>query len=278
MLAAQKAGGFVEPPSERLSMELTAAYSVGAEAVKLRLRAGWRLAGWKVGFTNRRMWERLGLDGPIVAPVYRETLFFADDESATPSAPPSLRMPLGVRAAPRLEVEVVFGLAGPAARTPRWAALGVELVDCHYEGWRLHPADAVADFGLHAGLAVGPPTVLGKGGGRTAESLREARVSISRAGRPLAEGHGRAVLDGPADVLTELSRSLRSSTAAYLAATEARLAATPTDTCVAETEEAPAGSWVVSTGTLTPLVEARPGARYHVECDLLPPFSLDLVP
>ena len=257
MLDAQRAGRFVKPPSERLSLGLADAYSAGAEAARLRLQDGWRLAGWKVGFTNRRLWGRWGLDRPIVAPVYRETLFFAENRE-----PPRLGVPLAGRAAPRLEVEVVFGFAGPAMGAPRWAALGVELVDCHYEGWRLNPADAVADFGLHAGLAVGPPTVLDDRTGAAAESLREARVSISCDGRRLAEGRGEAVLDGPVDVLAELSRGLRVETTAYLAAAD----------------ETPSGEWVVSTGTLTPLVEARAGAQYRVECDLLPSFSLDLVP
>lgn len=259
MLDAQGAGRFVAPPSERtgLQMGLSDAYAVGAEAARMRFLDGWKLAGWKVGITNRRLWAEWGLDRPIVAPVYHETLFFAGDDSGSP---PCVRAPLGVRATPRLEVELVFGFDGPGMGTPLWAALAVEVVDCHYEGWRLHPADAVIDFGLHAALAIGPPTMLDEMTGRTADSLRKAQVSISLDGRRLAEGRGAAALDGPANVLAELSRSLKPGTTAYLAAAP----------------EAPSGPWIVSTGTLTPLVEARVGVRYHVECDLAPSFSLEL--
>ena len=36
-----------------------------------------------------------------------------------------------------------------------WAALGYEIVDCHYPGWALTPPDMVADFGCHAALIIG---------------------------------------------------------------------------------------------------------------------------
>lgn len=277
-LEAHGAGGFVEPPSATHGLRLEDAYRVGAEVARTRQRDGWRLAGWKVGLTNREIWPRWGLDRPIVAPVYRETVFRVPGEpqaspraDAHPAAPGPARLtvPMGTRAAPRLEVEVVFGFAdalgagsaaGPRA-DPVWIALGAELVDCHYSGWRFDPADGVADFGLHAALIVGPRIRLS--GGRAgaadfARSLPQMAVTLSADGEPLADGRGDAVLGSPFHVLAELHRSLGPAIAAYPAQTAGR-------------------GYLVSTGTLTPLVEARIGTTYRIEADLLPSFSFVLV-
>ena len=251
LLEAQDTGGFVEPPSVTRSFSLNDAYPIGAEIARHRLQQGWSFRGWKVGFTNREIWSHWGLDRPIVAPVYHETVFHAARRAPT-------QVPLGKRAAPRIEVEVVFGIGGAGA--PDWVALGAELVDCHYEEWRLHPADAVADFGLHAGLVVGPTVPLAV---KMADALPRMGATLSADGERLAQGTGQAVLGSPMNVLAALSRSLKARTAGYGFPTP------PT--------QAPYPGYLVSTGTLTPLVEAQLGTRYEVAAGLLPSFSFELV-
>ena len=281
LLEAQETGGFVEPPSLTRSLTLDDAYRIGAEAARHRLRQGWSFGGWKVGFTNREIWSRWGLDRPIVAPVYRETIFHAARRAPA-------HVPLGTRAAPRIEVEVVFGFgcaAGSAATispradhaaaspgSPDWVALGAELVDCHYEEWRLHPADAVADFGLHAGLVVGPSVPMtGNEAWRSnpADSLRRIAVSLSGNGKRLAEGTGKAVLGSPLNVLAALGGSGADRGSLARRMTGYGFPAPPT--------QAPHPRYLVSTGTLTPLVEAQLGTRYEVASDSLPSFSFELV-
>ncbi len=271
LLHAHAAGTFAEPPSSRSGFTLDEAYEVGTEIARRRLQQGWTFNGWKVGFTNREIWSRWGLNQPVVAPVYRETVFAVTSDGATLAPSPTVSVPAGRRAALRIEVEVVFGfetvsVAEVGGPMPDWVALGAELVDCHYRGWKLHPADGVADFGLHAGLVVGPrvPVV----DRHAMEGLSEIAVSLRSAGRRFAEGGGRAVLDGPANVLAELHGPLAARAAGY---------------GVAGGGTAPDGGpvaggqgYLVSTGTLTPLVEARIGTTYEVEADLLPSFSFAL--
>lgn len=258
-LTAQSAGECVEPPSATHGLRLDDAYRVGAEIARLRLRGGWQAAGWKVGFTNSEIWPRWGLDRPIIGPVYRETTFRATE--------PDLAVPMGTRAAPRLEVEVVFGFADARPLSgPRWVALAAELVDCHYADWRLHPADAVADFGLHAGLIVGPLVPLTQdqeGLPDPRRSLPDMAVSLAGDGARLAEGKGTAVLGSPFNVLAELGRSLEPAVATY---SDSLHSPPPGE-----------AGYLVSTGTLTPLVEAHIGIRYEVTSDLLPGFSFQLV-
>lgn len=257
------------------------AYEVGARIAGARLRQGWRFRGWKVGFTNREIWPRWGLDRPMVAPVYRETVFKAGSDADRKRPAPPLRVPAGRRAALRIEVEVVLGFerAGGLAEgggVPDWVALGAELVDCHYPEWDLHPARSVADFGLHAGLVVGPR--VRHVSAETLRALDRVAVSLSAAGDRLAKGVGHAVLGGPANVLAELRGSLAERVAGYgvTGPGAARDTATASRDGAAGAMDGGQG-YLVSTGTLTPLVEARIGTTYEVEADLLPSFSFELV-
>lgn len=268
LLHAQAKGVLVEPPSITDGLTLDEAYHIGALIARRRIRQGWGWKGWKVGFTNREIWSKWGLDQPIVGPVYDETVFDVGTGStwARNREPPPV--PAGRRAALMIEVEVVFGFDGPATTAgrhpmPDWVALGAELVDCHYAGWRLHPADAVADFGLHAGLVIGPRVQ--PVSADAVEALRDVVVSLSASGERLAAGKGRAVLDGPANVLAELYGPLAERTAGYGVTGGSKRGG-----------DGGAG-YLVSTGTLTPLVEATIGTTYEAEADQLPSFSFALV-
>lgn len=276
LLRAEATGALVPVNQESRDLGMDEAYEIGARILGTRLRRGWRACGWKVGFTNREIWPRWGLDRPMVAPVYRETVFTVGEPQDGELPPPPATVPAGRRAALRIEVEVVFGFEGTAA-VPDWVALGAELVDCHYPRWELHPARSVADFGLHAGLVVGPR--VGDVSGETLRALDGITASLSAGGERLAEGVGRAVLGGPANVLAELRGSLARRVAGYGATGPG----TPRAWEPAGRNDAAGrttgGSqrYLVSTGTLTPLVEARIGTTYEVEADLLPSFSFLLV-
>lgn len=301
LLRAEAAGTMVEAAHEARDLTMDEAYEVGAEIAGRRLRGGWRFRGWKVGFTNREIWPRWGLDRPMVAPVYRETVF---DVGRGPGrggegAGAPLEVPAGRRAALRIEVEVVFGFLGaggppgvgagstgvdalPAVvdAAPAWVALGAELVDCHYPGWELHPARSVADFGLHAGLVVGPRVAPLSPG--LLRALDGVAARLSAGGEVLAEGVGHAVLGGPANVLAELRGPLAERMAGYGVTgpdtPRETDPADPTDAAAVTAGATDGGQgYLVSTGTLTPLVEARIGTTYQVEADLLPSFSFVLV-
>ena len=294
LLRAEAAGTMVEGAHEARDLTMDGAYEVGAEIARRRLRRGWRFRGWKVGFTNREIWPRWGLDRPMVAPVYRETVYAVGRGPGRGGEVAGVprEVPAGRRAALRIEVEVVFGFpgaggpaggdAGPAGvdAVPDWVALGAELVDCHYAGWELHPARSVADFGLHAGLVVGPRVAPLPPG--MLHALDGVAARLSAGGEVLAEGVGHAVLGGPANVLAELRGSLAKRMAGYgvtgPAAPRDRDPADRTDAAAVPAGATDGGQgYLVSTGTLTPLVEARIGTTYQVEADLLPSFSFVLV-
>jgi 2-keto-4-pentenoate hydratase len=155
-----------------------------------------RIVGQKIGLTYQAIWERIGLEHPVWAPMYDDGLYEGIDEVSVAGL-----------VAPKVEVEVVLGFDRPLpvwadqeqiATAVSWAALGYEIVDCHYPGWALTPPDLVADFGCHAALVVGAPRYT------TAEdvlALSDLKVVLQCDGRDVATGGGVDVLGGPVNAV-----------------------------------------------------------------------------
>jgi len=178
-------------------------YAVADEARRLRIARGERPLGYKIGFTNRGIWARYGVFGPVWGPVWDSTVERVDNGEASVSLTPFC--------APRLEPEIMFGIA----RTPavgaglpelfdciEWVAHGYEIVDTHFAGWRFAAADTVADFALHGRLFVGPrvPAVRFDRQ-RVAAELAAIRVVLACDGHDVEEGVADIVLDGPLHAL-----------------------------------------------------------------------------
>ena len=238
------------PTSQITGLDLGGAYRVGA-ALDRRLRErGYRRAGWKVGFTNRTVWPQFGISEPILGPVYDRTV-----RTATPVA----GLSLAGFCAPRIEVEVVFGIeakgVAPDWSRPAWMAIGFEVVDCHY-GWDLTPADSVADFALHGALVVGPRVHRAvRGFAEGVERLDRLEVRLFRNDEPVAEGRGSAVLGHPRKALEFVPR-LRSNF---------------------EAEPHSSRERVVSTGTMTALAPLAAGEHWRVETHGVDLPGLELV-
>jgi 2-oxo-3-hexenedioate decarboxylase len=219
------------------------AYAV-AEALRRRRSARReRVVGWKIGFTNRTIWDRYGVHAPIWGPVWDTTLTLLDGTTATLS--------LAGLVQPRLEPEIVFGFA----RSPEpgmdeaalvgcleWVAHGVEVVHTHCEGWRFTAADTVADGALHGRLLVGP-RVPAAAWPRLGDDLAATTMTLACDGRVVDRGVGANVLGGP------------------LAALRLWLAAMARDTPDWRVEP----GHVVTTGTLTDAWPLAPGQRWTTQ-------------
>lgn len=177
------------------------AYAVARCLAQDRQAAGHCPIGQKIGLTHRPIWERLGVEEPVWAPVYADSTTRGSQFSLDPLV------------SPRLEVEFVLKLRRPLSRgatlpealdAVEWVALGFEIVDCHYPGWSCRPPDIVADHGLHAGLVVGearrctPAELL---------SLPATVVAATCDDVQIADGAGRDVLEGPVQAVVELLAS-----------------------------------------------------------------------
>jgi 2-keto-4-pentenoate hydratase len=198
LLRARDSRTTLEQPSSRTGgFTLADGYAVGAAIAARRTQAGQlRVAGKKIGLTYRPIWDRIGIDHPVWAPVYDDGIHEDPDEVS-----------IADLVSPRLEVEVILCFDRPLpvgagreqiAAAVSWAALGYEIVDCHYPGWGLTPPDMVADFGCHAALAVGTRRAITA---REVLALADLQVTLECDGEVVATGGGADVLGGPADAV-----------------------------------------------------------------------------
>jgi len=179
------------------------AFVVADRVRAARIARGNVPVGYKIGFTNRRIWPLYGVYAPIWGTVWRHTTHLLDGTS--------VRVELAGLSQPRIEPEIVFGLkAAPRAGMDNaalagcieWVAHGFEIVHTHFADWRFKLADCFADDALHGRLYVGPRVPVSRFADPAAE-LRALQVELLRDGEVVDRGEGSIVLDGPVDALRQ---------------------------------------------------------------------------
>ncbi len=189
------------PSRDDAGFDLPAAFGVAEHLRQLRIARGEKPLGYKIGFTNRGIWQRYGVHAPIWGPVWDSTVQLLDGAEA--------QVALAPLSQPRLEPEVVFGFA----TTPRagmdlealrgcldWVAHGFEIVHTHFDNWRFTAPDTVADFALHGRLFIGPRRSV-QGWDMLAEDLAALQLGLSCDDQLKESGRGVIVLDGPLNAL-----------------------------------------------------------------------------
>jgi 2-keto-4-pentenoate hydratase len=220
--------------------ELTAAYQAAAQRHAKRLQEGANVVGHKVGYTNMKAWNDLGITAPMWGPMYDDTVI--DAGSGT------FRWDLGALHGPRIEPEIVLGLE----RAPQpgmdmqallacveWIAQGFELVVSPRDGKPGSVAGTIANGGNHGVLLIGerrPVSVLGDDAIATLGALH---VELRCDGELKDTGSSANVLEHPLNAVSRLMEGL---------AREGR-------------DPLRAGD-IVSTGTMTAAFPAAPGQRW----------------
>jgi 2-oxo-3-hexenedioate decarboxylase len=257
LLAARAAGICIERPSlVQPDLDLPSAYRLAESLARRRERAGEQRLGLKLGFTNRSIWPRYGVYAPVWAPVWSTTLAPLADATQH-------RVSLAGLVQPRLEPEIVFGFA----RAPGddlslqglfacldWVSHGFEIVHTHCADWRFTAPDAVADFGLHGRLLVGPRVPVAQFGSADElhRCLADLECTLLLDGREVDQGRATVVLDGPLLALSQGLQAVRAQTPDWL----------------------PEAGHVVTTGTLTDAAPIKPGQNWHTQLTASPRLGL----
>lgn len=238
--AAFNSGNHRVPPFTARHPNLTMddAYRVTALVHEIRLAQGYKPVGRKIGFTNRRLWDEYGVRAPIWGYVYDRTLH----DLATP-------LPLAPYSAPKIEPEIMFGLAKAPSpgmddaallKCVDWVAHGYEMVQSIYPDWTFTAPDTVIADAMHAALLIGSRYKTGKNAGEWLRTLTSFEIELFCGGKPMDGGHALNVLEGPL------------STIRYLM-----------DLLARDPDNPPlAAGEIVSTGTLTRALPVKPGETW----------------
>ena len=192
--------------------DVAQAYQAALAVRQLRLDRGELPQGFKIGFTNRGIWQRYNVIAPIWGTVWNTTLVFCEGEGEVALRPVCQ---------PRIEPETVFGMrASPKADATledlfdviEWMAPGFEIVQSHLPEWKFTTPDAVRDGGLHARLLVGRRVAVRD----VASSAAQLDALLARTGvvlrcgtREVERGVGSNVLDSPLRALHHFLVELR---------------------------------------------------------------------
>lgn len=234
---------------------LDAAYAVSEVVMAARIARGEKPVGWKIGFTNRTIWDEYDVHAPIWGPVYDHTVRHVGEDHAT-------TLDAGAFVEPKIEPEIVFRIARPPlARMDDAELLGCidavghsfEIVQSIYPGWRFQAADTAAAFGMHGALVCGPMVRIHDPEAWLAP-LGDFSISLARNGEPVDRGVAANVLGGPLQALRH-----------FVAGLEARPMARGIE----------AGD-LVTTGTITRAFPALAGETWTTEVDGLPLPGLKL--
>lgn len=206
LLAAQAGATAIAPLSARIpGFGVDDAYAVQQRGRALRLAAGARLAGHKIGLTSLAMQELLGVAEPDFGYLTVEML-----------RPSGATIDRGTLIAPRVEAEIALRLSRPlqgadVGRAEALAAIvevapALEIVDSRVRDWQITIADTVAD-NASSGLAVLGDFAPADGLDLAAVEM-EMTVTASDGSAARERGAGAAVLGHPAEALAWLVRCL----------------------------------------------------------------------
>ena len=192
--------------------DLDAAYAVSGALTAARMARNEQPAGWKIGLTNRTVWDDFGVHAPIWAPMYQHTIRASEPGSGI------IDLPASDFIDPRIEPEIVFRMA----RKPRSdmspeellgcieaVGHGFEIVQSIYGARPARAADIVAAAGFHGALVHGPMVPINSAEVEAwIERLSSFSLTLYRDSAEVERGVAANVLGGPLTALHHLVAGL----------------------------------------------------------------------
>jgi 2-keto-4-pentenoate hydratase len=230
--------------------DVETAYRIQSAWTEMRVAAGDRVIGRKIGLTSKAIQQQLGVAEPDYGSLW--------GSRDVPAPGGRAEVPHAWFLQPRMEGEIAFllgrALRGPGV-TPQEVlaatdavAPAFEIIDSRIENWKIKIADTIADNASYGGVVVGEWNRAA-----VAADLRLLGMIMSQNGEAAAEGVGAAALGHPARAVAWLANKLGS----YGVALEA-------------------GEIVIS-GSLGRAVPGAAGDVFHLEMAGLTPLAVRFV-
>lgn len=234
LASAEKGKKSIGPLSDQVpgGLGMEAAHGICECNIERRIAAGETIVGYKVGFTNIPIRNKMGWPDSMYGYVMNSMVVKSGN-----------RIDLSNLIAPKIECEICFKLGkrlggrNLSVKDVLSATEGVsasfEICDCRFTDWKCPFPDIFADNGWACRVVLSdtwhPVSHL---------DLTEETVILIKNGQKVAEGRGASAMDHPARAVSWLAEKLAE-----------------------RNRELEAGQFVM-TGTLTPIVTIEKGATY----------------
>ena len=242
LVKAEKDRVPVGPVSDLVEGGLTLdqAHTICEENIQARLDAGEQLRGYKVGFTNIPVRDKMGLPDSTYGYILDTMVLESGGE-----------FQMSELIAPKVECEICFKLKAPLSGKGLTAddvlaateavRASFEICDARIKDWKCPYPDFFADNGFSARIILG-----GKGWTPVDQvDLLNEEVVLTRDGVELARGFGRAAMGHPANAVAWLAGKL------------------------ADRGRSLRAGDLIMTGTLTPILPIEAPAVYRAEFSTL---------
>lgn len=257
LLAAFDQGSSLDPITNSIpALSMRDAYRIAQLNMAARIVRGETPVGWKIGFTNRTIWDEYDVHAPIWGPMYNSTV----QPCVEMSEPTDWRVTHLHE--PRIEPEIAFRLSKAPTPDLDEAGLlgcidavthGFEIVQSPYRNWRFRPTDTVAAGALHGNFVHGPwHEIVAADHDEWLRKLSNFSVTLRNNEGIVDVGSAQNVLDGPLSALRHFVVGL---------------AENPGDRSVLPGD-------IVTTGTVTRAFPVKPGDEWWSEIDGLPLVGL----
>ena len=200
---ARNSGEWIAPLRERYpQLDARSAYAIQDLNTQVRVEAGARIVGRKIGLTARAVQAQLGVSQPDFGTLF-DDMGYGDGEP----------VPVSVLQQAKIEAEIAFVIERDLAmerptpldvqRAIAYALPALEIVGSRIADWNIRFVDTVADNASSAGYVLGStPRKLGD------IDLRLCGMALMRRGEPVSTGAGAACLGHPLNAVSWLARTM----------------------------------------------------------------------
>lgn len=231
--AARQAGRTLDAEATIGSPDLATAYAIQRALLGLRLAAGERVVGWKLGYTSEVMRRQMGIDRPNIGPLTDWMLLGSGDAVHERLVQPRVEPEIGLRLKTALDARQAPVDRHTVAAAVEGAYACLEVVHSTWTDYRFNLEQNTADNSSAGQVVIGPRLPV-----TDLMALDTVAVRLhDGSGHTLGHGVGADADGHPLDAVARLAREL-----------------------AANGQRLEAGDWVI-TGGLTKACALEPGGQ-----------------
>jgi 2-keto-4-pentenoate hydratase len=201
--AARQAGRTLDAEATIGSPDLATAYDIQRALLALRLAAGERVIGWKLGYTSEVMRRQMGIDRPNIGPLTDRMLLGSDDAVSHRLVQPRVEPEIGLRLKTALDARRAPVDRHTVAAAVEGAYACLEVVHSTWTGYRFNLEQNTADNSSAGQVVIGPRLPV-----TDLMALDTVAVRLSDGDHTLGKGVGADADGHPLDAVARLAREL----------------------------------------------------------------------